>query len=62
MYVSDKATEGSWSALNIESEKELMAMGLASLEVMDEAELYVSLYILNETFNLMIGKCLPYLL
>lgn len=38
---SDKESEKSWSKIDIEDEKALMSMGLASLEVMDESEFLV---------------------
>ena len=37
----DKASEGNWSAINIEEEKSLMSMGLASLEILDEEDFMV---------------------
>ena len=37
----DKASEGNWSAINIEEEKSLMSMGLASLEILDGEDFMV---------------------
>ena len=37
-YFADKETESEWSKVNIDKETELMAMGLVSLEVIEEYE------------------------